>query len=128
LANSVLDRRDELLRNGAADNLVLEGDVLRKVFTVGFRLLRRVRLDVDRAVAELTTAARLLLEEAADIVGRTRDRLAVRDTRLTNLHADLHVAHELVLDDLQVKLAHPRDDRLARLFVVVRAEGRVLAA
>ncbi len=84
--------------------------------------------DVDDGVAVLAATAGLLDELAADVLRRAGDRLAVAHARRADLDADLHVAQQLVLDDLQVQLAHAGDDRLAGLLVVVGAERGILAA
>ncbi len=53
------------------------------------------------------------------------DGLAVRDLRLADVGFDLVLAAHAVDDDLQVQLAHPRDDGLAGFLVGAHAEGRV---
>ena len=63
-----LDRRDELPRDRAAEDVVDELEVAAA----------RQRLDLDLAVAELAVAAGLLLVPAVRL-GRRRDRLAVRE-------------------------------------------------
>src|SRR5690606_23421746 len=123
LADAVLDRGDELLRNAALDDAVLERDALGEVETLGLRLFLGAGVEVDDDVAELAAAAGLLDELAADVLRGAGDRLAVRHAGLADLDVHLHVAEQLVLDDLQVELTHARDDGLAGLVVVVRAEG-----
>src|SRR3712207_7750767 len=54
------------------------------------------------------------------------DRLAVGDLRLADVGLDLELAPHAVDEDLQVQLAHARDDRLAGLLVEADLEGRVL--
>ena len=49
----------------------------------------------------------------------------IRDLRPTDVRVDLELAHHAVDDDLEVQLAHARDDRLARLLVRVDAERRI---
>ena len=61
-------------------------------------------------------------------LGRAADRLAVADARLVDLHVQLEVAQQAVLDHLQVQLAHAADERLARLFVLAGGERGVLLA
>ena len=65
-----LDRRDELARDRAAEDVVDELEVAAA----------RQRLELDLAVAELAVAAGLLLVAAVRL-GRRRDRLAVGDAR-----------------------------------------------
>ena len=57
----------------------------------------------------------------------TGRRLAVADLRRPDGALDLVLAADPLDVDLQVQLAHARDDRLAGLLVDVDAEGRVLA-
>ena len=77
-------------------------------------------------VGVLARAAGLLL---VLVVERRRlgRRLAVADLRGADGAVDLVLAADPLDVDLQVQLAHARDDRLARLLVDVDAEGRVLA-
>ena len=55
------------------------------------------------------------------------DRLAIADPRPADVDLQLVVADHPVLEDLQVQLAHARDQRLAGLLVDPEGEGRVLA-
>ena len=80
----------------------------------------------DRAVAELTATTRLLHVLAARF-GLLGDRFLVGDLRLADDHFHLVVARQLVAQNFQVQLAHAGDDGLAGFFVVVGAEGRILA-
>src|SRR5690606_38344400 len=54
-----------------------------------------------------------------------RDRLAVCNFRLANVALDLEFALEPIDDDLQMKLAHARDDRLPSFLVREGTERRV---
>src|SRR4029450_12970076 len=72
--------------------------------------------------------ARLADEPALDLLDRPRDRLAVRDLRAANVRIDGELAHQAVDDDLEVELAHARDQGLAGLLVGADAEGRILVA
>ena len=54
-----------------------------------------------------------------------RDRLAVRHLRRADVGFDAEFALHAVDEDLEVQLAHARDDRLARFLVGVDAERRV---
>ncbi len=104
------------LRDHAADHLVLEDEA-------GAAL---GGLHVDAHVAVLAVAARLANEATVDVDDLLLDRLAVRDLGLADVGVDLELALEAVDDDLEVELAHPGDDRLARLRVGVGAERRIL--
>ena len=64
----------------------------------------------------------------ADDLGRLGDRLAVAHARLVDLHVQLKVAQQAVLDHFQVQLAHAADQRLAGFRILVGAERRVLLA
>ena len=80
--------------------------------------------DFDNDICKFTTAARLLLEYLAVLV-TLRDGLLVVDLRstLVDLHAEF--AAETVHDDIQMKLTHTADDRLASLGIGFDGEGRV---
>ena len=89
------------------------------------------RLGVERDqladdVGVLARAAGLLLVLVVErrLAGR---RLAVADLGGADGALDLVLAADPLDVDLQVQLAHARDDRLAGLVVDVDAEGRVLA-
>ena len=115
LLDPLVDRRPEALRDHAADDLVdeLVADVALE------------RLDHDVAVAELAAAAGLLLVAAL----RARlglDRLDVRDARLVQLDLDAEAALEPRDRDLDVHLAHPREQLLAGLGVAAELKRRVL--
>src|SRR5205823_10947803 len=115
LLDAQVDGGDVLARDLAADDLVDEliGPAGRG-------------LHVDDRVAVLAAAARLADEAALDLFDALADRLAVGDLRPSDVRVDVELAHHAVDDDLQVELAHPGDDRLARLLVRADAEGRIL--
>ena len=117
VADPLLDRLPELLRNRSADDLRLELDA-------GAAL---ERLDGDHGVAVLALATGLA-HEAALALGGLADRLAVADLRPADVGLDLELAQHPVDDHLEVQLAHAGDARLARLLVAADAEGRVLLA
>ena len=99
----------EALRDDAADDLVdeLVADVVVE------------RLDHDVAVAELAAAAGLLL--VAPLRARLAlDRLDVRHARLVQLHLDAEAALRALDGDLDVDLAHPREQLLPGLRVAPR--------
>src|SRR5205085_8452674 len=58
--------------------------------------------------------------------GGPLDRFSVTDPRLVNAHVQVVVAEQAVLDHLQVQFAHSANQRLPRLLVFLRAEGRIL--
>ena len=79
--HALLDGRDELLGDDAADDVVVEDVALAAL----------ARLDLHQHVPELATTARLLgvLVLAGDL---GRDRLAVRDLGLADVALDLELA------------------------------------
>src|SRR5690606_8278685 len=97
----------ELTRDRTARDLVFEHEAFA-----------RSRLDLELDVAELSAAARLLLEDLFAL-SRDGDRFAVRNLRLTDIRLDAELPLHAVDDDLEVKLAHSGDDRLSG-FVVGR--------
>ena len=86
---------------------------------------RAERLHPDLAVAELPVAAGLLLV-AAVALGRGLDRLPVRDLRLLEVDLDLVALAQAGDDDLDVELAHAREQHLVGLRVARDAQHRVL--
>src|SRR2546425_7322644 len=113
LADTLLDGGNVLPRYRAADDLVLE-----------LEALPRVGLDLEVDVAVLAAAARLSHVAPLRLRGLTNG-LAVRDLGLADVGLDPEFAQEAVDDDLQVKLAHAVDQRLARLLVAGHPERRV---
>src|SRR5262249_33968372 len=107
LLDAEVDRTDVLLRDLAADDLVHE--------LVAGALL--AGLEVDDGVAVLAAAAGLADELAVDLLDGLPDRLAVRDLRPADVRVDVELALEPVDDDLEVELAHARDQGLAGLLV-----------
>ncbi len=91
----------------------------------GLTLSSLTRRDLDGHLGKLPAAARLL-DLLALAGGRVGDGLAVGDARLARSGFHAMVEGELFPDDLQVQLAHARDERLARLGVRADVEGRVL--
>src|SRR5438128_5776499 len=98
LPDALLDRRDELLRHLASDDLVLEDEA-------GAGRGGRAR---DRHVAVLAAPAGLPHEPAFRL-GDFPDRFPVRDLRLADVGLDLELPQQAVDDDLEVQLAHSRD-------------------
>src|SRR4029078_1770867 len=116
LLDALVDRLDVLLRDLPADDLVLEL----------VALARLLRDQVDDDVAVLARATRLTHEAALHLLDGPRRGLAVGALRAADVRIDLELAHQAVDDDLEVQLAHPRDERLSRLLVARDPEGRVL--
>src|SRR5258708_775634 len=114
LADALLDGRNELLRDGAADDLVLEDEARPAL----------ARLEPDEHVAVLAAPAGLLgvLVLGVDLL---RDALAIRDFGLADVRLDLELAPQAVDDDFEVELAHAGDDRLRGFFVGERAKRRI---
>ena len=76
---------------------------------------------------ELARTARLLLVGVGQ-VDRLREIFAIGDLRRADIGLDLELALHAVDEDLEVELAHPLDDRLARFMVAGHAERRILAS
>ncbi|GJD04898.1 hypothetical protein ColKHC_13723 [Colletotrichum higginsianum] len=107
---------DVLVGDGAADDLGLEQVVLRVL----------KGLDPAGDAGVVTRAAGLAAEEEV-VLGLAGDGLAVGDAGLARLAVDLVLAAQALDVDLEVQLAHARNDGLLGLLVNVQAEGRVLA-
>src|SRR5690606_10242886 len=116
LLDPLLDGPDVLLRDHAADDLVLEDQPRTGLG----------RTDVDHHVAVLAAPTRLPDELPLDVLGALANRLPVRDLRTANVRLDLELPLQTVDDDLEMELAHPADDRLPRLLIDVDPEGRIL--
>src|SRR4029453_8027291 len=101
LAQTFFHRRDEFPRHGAALDGVDELEPLALL----------ARLHLEPYVTVLAAAARLLDELAFDLHG-VLDRFAIRDLRRTDVGLDAELALHPVDQDLEVELAHPRNDRL----------------
>src|SRR6266568_1728963 len=86
--------------------------------------LERLKLDLHLRV--LARATGLLLVDVVLTLDDPADRLAVGHLRLADVRLDLELAAHAIDEDLQVELAHPLDDRLAGLLVVLDLERRVL--
>ena len=82
-------------------------------------------VELDLHFAELAGAARLLLVGVGQL-DRPREALAVGHLRRADVGLDLELALHAVDQDLEVKLAHPLDDGLARFMVGRDAERGVL--
>src|SRR5690606_12405664 len=98
----------------AADDLGGEGEA-------GARL---VWLDAELDAGELARTARLLLVRVV-VLNQTRDRLAIGNLRRADIGLDLELALHAIDENVEVKLAHARDDGLAGFLVGLDAERRV---
>ena len=114
-ADALVDRGDEVARDGAAHDLV---DELVAEAPVGF--------EVDDADAELAATARLLLVLAFDVPDAALDRLAVGDLGGQEVDVDRVFAAQALDGDLDVGLANARDQCLAGFHVAADLQGRVL--
>ena len=115
LADALLDGRNELLGDDAADDLVREHEALAAL----------VGLDAQLTWPYCPWPPVCLMCLYSSTTG-LRDGLAVGDLGLADVGLDLELALHAVDDDLEVQLAHAADDGLAGLFVGVHAEGRIL--
>ena len=82
------------------------------------------RADIHDDVRKLTTTTRLLLVNFTQ-VNSLRDSFLIVNLRLTLVTFNLELAFQTVDDDIQVKLTHTGDNRLACLFVSLHCERRV---
>ena len=87
---------------------------------------RAERLEGDHDVAVLAAPAGLADVALLDLVDLLADRLAVGDLGLADVRVDGELPQHPVDEDLEVQLAHPRDDGLAGLLVGAHPERRVL--
>src|SRR4029453_8793608 len=113
----LLDGRDEFARHRAALDRIDELEALA----------REVGLHLEPDVTVLAATARLL-DELAFLLDLLLDRFAIRDLRRPDVRLDAELALHPVDQDLEVQLAHPRDDRLARLPVGAQRERRAFLA
>jgi hypothetical protein len=115
LLDALVHRRDELARDDAAHDAV---DELVPLATAP-------GLELDPAVAELATAAGLLLVPALDL-RPALDRLAVGHLGRLEDHVDLVAALGLLDGYLDVQLAHAREEHVPGLLVAVEMQVDVL--
>src|SRR5690606_34639633 len=106
LFDTLLDRRDVFLRNHTTHNLVGENQAFGDVAVCVHVWLR----EADPAVTELTATTGLTNELAFDFDVVFGDLLAIGNLRLTDVGFDVEFAPHAVNEDVQVKLAHTRDD------------------
>ena len=114
LADTLIDRGDEFARDRAADDLVEE--------FVSLAAFLRLKLDHDVAILAGATG---LANVPAFGAHRNGDGLLVGDLRPTDIRIDPELAQQAIDDHLEMQLAHPVDEGLARLLVGAHPEGRV---
>src|ERR671910_1893079 len=115
LDDSLLHCRDELARDGAADDAVLELEARAP----------GQRGELDPGVSELAPAAGLLLVAALGL-GRAHDRLHKRHLRWSRLHLDPVAMLYALQRELDVHLGKPGQDVLARSLGALQLERGVL--
>src|SRR5581483_7108551 len=114
LAYTLLDGRNELSRDGAADDLVDELESRSPL----------EHLDAQEHLSELPGPTRLLLVPAMALRS-ARDGLAIRDARGMRLHAhSITLAHPLE-QHAQMEFAHPVQHGLIDGRMVLDAHARV---
>src|SRR5690606_12730327 len=113
LLDALVHRVDELARDGATDDGVLEL-VARAAL---------LRLELDHNMRELTATAGLALVRHIHL-HRSGDGLAIGDLRPANVRLNPELPHHAVDHDLEVKLAHAVEDDLTGLLVCADAERR----
>src|SRR5699024_3002571 len=118
--DTLVDRRDVLLRNTAT------GDLVDELVGLLGTLFRLQRLESNDHASELTGTTGLLLVRVLELLDRLLDGLAVSNLRSTNVCLDLELALHAVNQNVEVQLTHTADDGLAGLLVQLHGEGRVL--
>src|SRR6185436_3124796 len=112
--DTFLDRRDELTRNGSAEDVVNELELAAA----------RQRLELHLAVAELSMAAGLLLVAAVSL-GRSGDGFPVRNPRQLEVHFDAEAALQLCDGDLDVRLTLAGNEQFLGLRIARVVDRRV---
>ncbi len=126
-AQALFNRRNEFLRDHAAGDVVDEQEIVldhRSDLRIGtiFSGDRR-QLDHDVTVLTLTTGLLGVLVVRLDV--SQGDGFAVGHLRRADVGFNVELALQAVDDDVQVQLAHARDDGLAGFFVGLDAERRI---
>src|SRR6185312_2154155 len=115
LLDPFLDRRDEVARDRAADDAVLEDKARTSL----------QRLHVDDDVGELAVPARLPLE-ARMRLGRALDRLLVRHRRRVADDREVVAVAQAVHCDLHMHVALAPQHHLAGVLVLLELQRRIL--
>ena len=116
LADALFNCRPEVLRNRTAEDALCEDEILI-----------HAGLEVHLDVTILAMTARLLLVLAFNRY-LFADLLAVRHDGLGQIDLNAELVLELGADDIQMDIAHARDQHLLGLGVVLGGEGRVFVA
>src|SRR5690606_37995574 len=109
--DTLLNAGDVFLRNRSTNDLAFEDEI--------FALWIRLEHDLD--ASELTRTTGLLLVRVVDF-RLAGDRLTISNLRSTDVRFNLELTTHTVDDDVQVKLAHASDDRLAGFLAALNAE------
>jgi hypothetical protein len=117
LDDSLLHRRDEVPRHGAADDLVDELE--------GLAVLHRLEPHVD--VPELAASSGLLLVPPL-LAHRFPDGLPVRNAGLGGLDMHAEAAGQLLQHDLDLQVANAREDSLVELARHAHVDRGILLA
>ncbi len=127
--NHFVAGKEAVLRR-ALNTLVDCGDIFLGNRTANRHILERVTgtglagNKVKFAVSVLTFTARLTLVHTFRVASLT-ERFAVSNLRRANVCFDFEFPQKSVNDNVEVKLAHTRDNRLTRFLVCIRFESGV---
>ena len=115
VAQALLDRGEEVLRDGAAEHFLFED-----------HFIALAGLKADPHVAELAVAAGLLLVSALNL-DLLADLLTVRHLRILKIDGNAGLAVlQLGDDNVELSFAHAADDLLLRFGVVLEGDGGIL--
>src|SRR5918999_291275 len=112
--HAFFDRRDELIRDGASEDLVLEVEALAS----------RKRLDADVADSILAMAAGLFHVSPQRIGFRSKCR-AIGDLEWELFDLNVELPLQTLDRDIKVGIAHSQKDHLMRLVVALQPQCRV---
>ncbi|CAB4807268.1 unannotated protein [freshwater metagenome] len=115
IGNTVADRRDVFLRNSTTRNFVCE-----LVTTAGAG-----GLDGNDDLGVLTCSTSLLLVQVGVAVNDLGDGFTVGNLGLTHCCFYSELSHHAVNEDLEVQLAHARNQGLTSFFIGLNPEGGV---
>jgi hypothetical protein len=113
LGNAFFNGGDELLRNGAAVNLVQELEVFLLI-----RLHAKLHLGI------LSAATGLLLMRVL-VLGVVANGLTVGDLRFAHIRFDVEFALHALDDDLEMQFAHAGQNRLTSLGIGIHLQRRI---
>ena len=112
--DAFLDRWNEVLRNGSAEDFIGE---------LEFRAARK-RLHADPAIAELAVAAGLFLVTALDL-GLAADGFPIRNFRRVQRDVDAVAFLQPADDDLDMLLAAAGEEEFFCLRIAVKSQGLI---